>query len=225
MSNPNYVKQGEITTHKILAWLYEYKYSTSAILEKVAELSTPGIYYTLSKMKKKGLLVSSKPSPPMKIVWGITWEGICELGEIEEARKYEPSKFNELTATHHYNLQSLALLFNQKGYKLIPLKKTNVGSSEKIPDGYIINNDQKIAIELERTIKTKSRYKNIWGGYINDIRKGHYSSVKYYLPNKRSQTLPKIFNSIKTIVINGQQAEFTQDLRDFFSFTDISDKI
>jgi hypothetical protein len=225
MANPELIKKGKETTDKLLNWLYIFKYSKSVILQQITGLTPAGIGSALKNLEKRGLVISLKPNPPLKTVWGITWDGICEIGELDEYQKFEPSKFNELTATHHYNLQSLKLLLEKKGLNLIPIKRASIGASEKAPDAIVKNDDKVIAIELERTVKSKSRYKAIWGGYVQDIRAGKYSSTQYFLPNKRTQNLPKIFEQMQTVIIQGKSVEFNETLKQYFKFTDISDKI
>jgi hypothetical protein len=225
MASTRLVEKGKETTTKILEWLYLFKYSKCSILQDITGLSRSGIGDALKKLEKRGLLKSLKPTPPLKTVWGITWDGICHIGKTEESHKFEPSKFNELTAIHHYNIQQLKIILSRKGYNLIPLKRDSVGSSEKTPDGIIKKENTTIAIELERTVKTKSRYKNIWGGYIKDIRNGKYHQIQYFMPNQRTQNLPKIFNMTETIIIDNKSLRFTDELKSFFRFTDISDKV
>lgn len=225
MSSPILLKKRKETTEKILNWLYEFKYSKVSILQKVTGLSRAGLGEALKKLKHRGLLNSLKPNPPLKTVWGITWDGICEIGKLDEYQKFEPSKFNELTATHHYNLQELKLLLMKKNIILKPIKKSSIGKTEKTPDGLIEHEGKIIAIELERTVKTKQRYKAIWGGYIQDIRVGRYNAVQYFLPNTRTQNLPKIFDQTKNIIIDKKAVEFTPELKQKFKFSDISGKI
>lgn len=225
MANPLLIKKGKETNEKILKWLYEFKYSKAVILQKITGLTRAGIGESLRKLEHRGLVQSLKPNPPLKTVWGITWDGICEIGELDENQKFEPSKFNEITAIHHYNLQELKLLLATKNLNLVPVKRSSVGATEKTPDGIVKKDDKIIAIELERTVKTKNRYKAIWGGYIEDIRKGKYTNVQYFLPNTRTQNLLKIFEQTQTIIINKQSVPFTESLKQYFKFSDISEKI
>lgn len=226
MANPQLIKKRKETTEKILKWLYEFKYSKVSILQDITGLSRAGIGEALKKLEHRGLVVSLKPTPPLKTVWGITWDGICQIGELDEYQKFEPSKFNELTAIHHYNLQELKILLKEKNLDLKTIKRTAIAATEKTPDGLIETPDGKIiAVELERTVKSKQRYKAIWGGYIQDIRAGKYSGVQYFLSNKRTQNLPKIFDQMQTILMDKKTVEFTPELRKRFKFTDISEKV
>ncbi len=104
-------------------------------------------------------------------------------------------------------------------------KRAHIGIAHKTPDGIIKRDNQIIAIELERTVKTKQRYQKIWGNYIQEIRNGRYNAVQYFLPNNRTQNIPKIFDQTKTIIINKKSVSFTPELRQVFKFTDISNKI
>ena len=225
MANPNLLKKKQETTKKILNWLYEFKYSKISILQKVTGLTRPGLGEALKKLKNDGLVNQLKPSLPLKTVWGITWDGICEIGHTDENRRFESSKFNELTAIHHYNLQELKLLLLEKGVTMTATKRAHIGTTHKTPDGIIKRDNQIIAIELERTVKTKQRYQIIWGNYIEEIRNGRYSAVQYFLPNNRTQNIPKIFDQTKTIIISKKSVSFTPELRQVFKFTDISSKI
>ncbi|MCF6808547.1 hypothetical protein L3V79_09115 [Thiotrichales bacterium 19S9-12] len=225
MANPNLIKKQKETTNKILNWLYEFKFSNVAILRKYTGLQTPGVIKALKKLEEKGLVLRFIPNQPLNTVWGITWNGISELEKLDENQKFEPSKFNELTAIHHYNLQELKLLLLEKGVEMKATKKITLGKVGKVPDAIININNKTIAVELERTIKSKQRYRALWGDYIKDIRDGKYTAVQYFLSNKRTKNLMNVFQKTGSILVNKQSVKFTGELKQKFKFTDISGKL
>ena len=125
--------------------------------------------------------------------------------EIPELR--EISKVNAVTIYHDLKLQQIRMKLEdecytgfQSSWQLTKILRKRKEKAPKIPDYTCINpQGDKIAIEYERTIKTKKRYQEIIGQYMDIKERGIIKKVVYYTDHGFAERLKKLFAEIKFI--------------------------
>lgn len=96
----------------------------------------------------------------------------------------------------------------------------NQYSSKHRPDGLITLPDgRQIAIETERSIKTKARYQSIMTSHLTARTNRHWFYVFYVTPDEtKKRALQVIFNSITHVISNNQHVPVEAKHRDVFRF-------
>lgn len=216
---------------KVLGFLRQETYSSPANIQKVMGVTTPhAARKTLKQYEAEGLVRRSEFSfeGARIYLWGITPHGIAlSFGESEDYEEYphfDPSRLSLTTVPHHLDTQRIRLELEGKDWTSWQtcdrgefLRRTKAAHR---PDGIITSpTSEMIAIEVERTIKTKKRYQQIITAHLKDIKAGHWKEVYYFLPsNTLRQALSRIFASISYVVINGQRVQLEERHKAVFKF-------
>ncbi len=151
---------------------------------------------------------------------------MLENEEIPELR--EISKVNAATIYHDLKLQQIRFKLEAQGYhsfqsswQLTKILRKRQEKVPKIPD-YTCMNPQgdKIAIEYERTIKTKKRYQEIIGQYMDIKERGIIKQVIYYTDSGFADKLKQLFQNVEFIYRKSRTEKcLTEQLR-YFSFVE-----
>ncbi len=81
----------------------------------------------------------------------------------------------------------------------------------KRPDGLIIKPGSTIAIEAERTVKSKYRYQQVIIHYLKMIKKGEFEKIWYVMPNEKTKhAVEQAMKSIEslTVISNGEKRSY-----------------
>jgi len=71
-----------------------------------------------------------------------------------------------------------------------------------------------IAIELERSIKTKKRYEVVFSIYLQSIKRGEYDLIHYVCPDPEfAARLKRMFQLIESVPVSGQRVKITDKHR------------
>ena len=86
---------------------------------------------------------------------------------------------------------------------------------KKRPDAVATNTeDQRIAVEVERHVKTMKRYESIFADYLQAIKRGDYHAVHYVCPDVRlAMALQRLFNLIQAVPLLGQRVPISDKHR------------
>lgn len=94
----------------------------------------------------------------------------------------------------------------------------------KLPDAAATDSaGHRIAVEIERSIKTPKRYAEIIVAYLLEIKSGRYTEVHYVSPPGTEKLVRGTFDRIASVKLNGEIVKLEQKHRDrfkFFSFDD-----
>jgi len=123
-------------------------------------------------------------------------------------------------------LQQIRLKLEAEGYtkfqsswQLTKILRKRQEKVPKIPDYTCINpQGDKIAIEYERTIKTKKRYQEIIGQYLDIKERGIIKQVVYYTDNGFADKLKQLFQSIEFVYRKGRTDKMIIHYLKYFSF-------
>ena len=111
---------------------------------------------------------------------------------------------------HHLDLQQARYQAEALGWKnWLPGNQLPKGIAKR-PDAIAKDSLQldTIAIELERTIKTKKRYEVIFSTYLQAIKRGDYASVHYVCPDPEfAKRLKRMFQLINSVPVSGQRVK------------------
>jgi len=199
-----------------LRFLRDEKWSNARNLAFVIGVTYTAAYKTLRKLENRGFIRSCYiPELKMKI-WGITQMGLLyswnDTEDIQSRPVFEASKIKPVMMQHHLDLQVARFHAETEGWSnWVPGNLLPKGI-QKRPDAVVQSSvDKKIvAIELERTIKTKKRYEAIFSIYLQAIKRGDYHSVHYLCPDQEfARRLRRMFSLINSIPIAGQRVKIS----------------
>ncbi|MFC4891576.1 TriL protein [Pseudofrancisella aestuarii] len=215
------IEQGQIRVMLALDFLADELYTNRQILKEVTGItSSQGIGGFIKRLEKLGfareinLPSVEEPNKTYKII-GINSQGMAEVNYIDR-RGFEISKLKHSQLLHKFLCQQIHLQAVKQNHKYISGRWLTDewfgGKNIKRPDAIIITQDnQKIAIEAERTIKSKYRYQQIIVQYLKIIKTGQISKVRYVMPDQaKAQMVEKAIKSIKSVTVstNGQKRLF-----------------
>lgn len=212
----------------LLSWLVDFTWTTPAIAGKVMGLSTrAGINKTLNQFESVGLIKSSSlqlgNSKNFRVV-GITPNGLLWCDSESNAFTkpcFDAGRVALSTINHRLDIQRCRLKASNHN-KLTWLAENNMPKDLSYrPDAIIQSESRIVALELERTAKTRKRYQQIIVQHLRQIKQGHYSQVHYVSTiDGFSERLQRLFFSISTVNFKGQHVFFTDDLKNRFEFYD-----
>ena len=145
-------------------------------------------------------------------------EALPELREV--------AKVGAATIYHDLKLQQIRFKLEAQGYHSFQsswhLTRTLRKRGEKppkIPDYTCINPDgNKVAIEYERTIKTKKRYQEIIGQYMDIKERGIIKQVIYFTDEGFAEKLRQLFAGVGFIYRTGRTEKCTPEQLSYFRF-------
>jgi DNA-binding Lrp family transcriptional regulator len=227
----NYQERKQRTADKqqrLLALLRDETWTSAPMIAQWLNLSLSAAYKTIASLEKKKLIKSFYVDDLKFKIWGITADGLLmswQADEVMENRPYfQPSKIKPVMIQHHLDLQQARINAEKAGatnWVLGSLLPKNVG---KRPDAITtLNNGDIIAIELERTVKTKKRYEVIFSHYLQEIKRGSYHQVHYVCPNNQfAARLARLFQLIESVPVAGERVRINDKHRDKFQVFGLS---
>lgn len=214
----------------LLMFLKEETYSDFSTLKFLFNLKHRSVLYNLlSKVTDMGLIqkyVFESRGGDISL-WGITNDGLSIVVKPEDAifpPRFEPTKLKAWMLDHHLDNQTARLALEQQGAtEWINGDRNNFLNQFNVkhrPDGLItLPNGQRVAIETERSLKTKARYQQIMTSHLLARTNELWFSVYYVLPDvQKKLSLMKIFESIKFVIINSKPIEIEARHRNVFQF-------
>ncbi len=187
------------------------------------------LYTLLNKVVKMGLvqkhvmdLVTHKIT-----LWGITNDGLAIVLVPEDKQlpqRFEPWRLSGWSLDHHLNNQAVRLALEKMGARnWIHGDRSTYRTQFNVrhrPDGLISLPDGRlIAIETERNLKTKARYKSIMTSHLQARTDKLWFYVFYIMPDvAKKNAIQTIFNSITHVTTRNQHVLLEQKHRDVFRF-------
>ena len=93
---------------------------------------------------------------------------------------------------------------------------------KKIPDAIATSPaGMRVAIEIERHIKTPKRYEEIISAHLQSISKKLWREVHYLTPDGLATRVAKAFENVKSVPVNGDRVQLEQIHRDRFRFYEL----
>lgn len=207
------VKRSEDKTRNILTFLRDETWSSADVLAKLLGLSKTGIYKTLLQLEKKGYVRSCEIEELNRKLYGITSQGLLfawdEYEEMQDRPYFEPGKIKATAIRHYLDTQLARLNATDRNWtNWIPGHLLPKGIAKR-PDAVATDSSGRtIAIELERTVKSRKRYEAIFATYLQMIKRGDFTYVHYVCPDDGfACRLRKLFQLIQAVPIAGQRIQ------------------
>jgi hypothetical protein len=125
---------------------------------------------------------------------------------------------------HHIDTQRARLQAEAAGWAWKAGKLLYNTGLLKVPDAIATSpTGERIAIEIERTIKTPLRYQQIIPQALRDIKSGRYDRVQYISPQNRADAVERALRRVKSVKVGGELAKLTEQHWARFSFSNLSD--
>lgn len=215
----------------ILSFLLAEGYSTAKILAQLLKMTPNGVQRILRKMEANELIKAHTVdfelgSWNLKI-WGLTPTGaLLATPENEKVNFFEVGRVKPITMTHSLALQRVKVLalsqrWSEWESSSKMLQNANLSRSTwlQVPDAVAISpKGRKIAIELERTVKTPKRYVEILANYAEMLSSDVIAEVIYICPENIAKRLERLFHRIEKIIFRGKAIPVPEGLLKRFYF-------
>ncbi len=213
--------RAEEKRRQILRLLRDEIWTTTDVVALLLCVGYAGAHNALKIMQKQGLTSSAEVFIPGKrgamrtVLHGITAQGLAyawDLDEEPESRTpWEPSKTNPLFVPHQIDTQKVRIKAEQHGWRgWKPARSLMRLGLPKLPDAEAASLDgERIAIEIEREIKTDKRYQAVIGAYVVQMKKDQrWQRVDYLCPDENfAARLARIFGRLQQIRLEGKQGQ------------------
>lgn len=195
-----------------------------ASLEMVC--STTSAERTFAGLVRDGALKSEVhfvQSRKLKI-YGITSHGLALAGEFDNPA-FELGRINSGFILHHLQTQQARINAEATGWTgWKPGKVLHGLGLKKVPDALVISpTGRRVAIELERHIKSQKRVAEIISAHLQAITQKHWDEVHYLTSPELVLPLQKVFQKIETIPVMGERHKLEEKHRARFQFVALSD--
>lgn len=222
----------------LLSFLKEETFSDFQTLKKVVGYKgkhNHAMYNLLNKAVALGLL--SKHEYPVltgkKALWGITMPGLARVVNADDPvfpAYFEPGKLRHWTLDHRLLNQRVRLALEEKGGTgwLNGDRGTFMARYPDVrhrPDGIItLSSGAIVAVETERSLKTRARYINIINSHLAASDTGRWHYAMYVMPDDKTRvSLGRLFDSIRTVMRNSVPVPFDAKNREMFLFRTIAE--
>lgn len=205
----NFLASGEVWTSTQLA-------------ADLLQVSRPVALNTLAALGKERAIVSESHmiAGRTQKIWGITAHGLA-LAEVAGAvPAFQLGRTNPSHIPHHLQTQDARIAAESSGWTgWVPGKLLYNRELRKVPDAAATSpTGKRVAIEIERYIKSPKRYSDIIAAYLRDIKDGYFDEVHYLAPSGLHVPLEKVFRGIKTFSFAGEQVQVDERHQNRFKF-------
>ncbi|MDV1106697.1 MobC family replication-relaxation protein [Klebsiella grimontii] len=222
----------------LLSFLKEETFSDFLTLKKVVGYKgrhNHAMYNLLNKAVALGFL--SKHEYPVltgkKALWGITMPGLARVVNADDPvfpAYFEPGKLRHRTLEHRLLNQRVRLALEEKGGTgwLNGDRGAFIARYPGVrhrPDGIItLSSGAIIAVETERSLKTRARYITIINSHLAASDAGCWHYAMYVMPDDKTRvSLGRLFDSIRTVMRNSVPVPFDAKNREMFLFRTIAE--
>ena len=222
----------------LLSFLKEETFSDFLTLKKVVGYKgrhNHAMYNLLNKAVALGFL--SKHEYPVltgkKALWGITMPGLARVVNADDPvfpADFEPGKLRHRTLEHRLLNQRVRLALEEKGGTgwLNGDRGAFIARYPGVrhrPDGIItLSSGAIIAVETERSLKTRARYITIINSHLAASDAGCWHYAMYVMPDDKTRvSLGRLFDSIRTVMRNSVPVPFDAKNREMFLFRTIAE--
>jgi hypothetical protein len=190
----------------ILRLLRDEIYTTREVVQELLGVAPTPAKMTLAAMARDGLLRMEKVECPngwKPFLWGITADGQAmafDPGESPSERVFEPGRVGLTVVRHTITIQLARIRAERAGW-------TNWQAGDRLakwekdqgrPDAIATTpTGERIAVEVELTMKTTKRYEGVLWDRLRQIRAGTFDKVCWITTDKdRAGRLETIIKSI-----------------------------
>lgn len=211
---------------RVLDFLASGEVFTSArIVVALVNIGLRNSQRLLTSMMRDGLVAVEKIDVLGGSVYGITPRGIALSLVDDPGPHFESGRVGALHIHHHLDCQTARLAAEAVGWReWVPDRRLAARGLRKIPDAIsTAPGGAKVAVEIERTIKTPKRYSDIIVAHLQQIKASYYSHVIYVSPRGESHAVQRALKRVETVRVNGESVRLTDAHFARFLFVDLSD--
>ncbi len=201
---------------RVLRYLRQEVWSTQELLQRVMGLrSRQAAHATLCQMERESLVRRHLIATPLRrlTLWGITAHGQAFAFDPQTERPleavFEPAKLGLQNLEHALMVQEVRLRLEGKGWHdwINGDRLPALDNGDKRPDALVIDSDgRRVAIEVERTMKTLKRYRVVLLACLKAIRSGKYDRVMWVCPSQEmAERLKAVILSIEWVPLDGKK--------------------
>jgi hypothetical protein len=253
---PRYATRDELEARieqkrdRVLRWLADEQFTTAKVLEQVLELQWNAVRKTVASMVRDNLV------DLQEVHWNdfklrlivLTAHGAALVDPQSES--YQQGRVASSSIAHSIDVQRARLLFEKAGWSAWTSERrlreeaarevragVRVGDRAwpKVPDAVGTSaKGHRVAVEMERTIKTSKTYELIAGQYAAMFDRGVVNQVQYVVTSRKVRDALKAkFAALQTVAVpigekqNGATAferrTFDEDDRVRFHFSAMED--
>lgn len=168
-----------------------------------------------------------------KSLWGITMQGLAMVVSANDRvfpAYFEPGKLKHSTLEHRLLNQRVRIALEEKGGTgwLNGDRREFMSRYPGVrhrPDGIItLSSGAIVAVETERTMKTRARYISIINSHLAASDAGCWHYAMYVMPDdKTKESLLRLFDSIRTVMRYSVPVLFDAKNREMFLFRTIDE--
>lgn len=229
-------QRSEAKRRAVLRFLRSEVWSNGVVLQAVMGINTrQQTHRVLTKLEADGFirrhLMDIEGSRGITL-WGITTHGQAfawdEDEDIGDMPIFEPSRVALTTLPHHLDAQLARVQAEAQGWSnwIICDRGTAFKDipSDHRPDAIVTRPDGvTVAVEVERTIKTRKRYQQILSSHLKAMSGKHWAKVYYVCPGEIASRLERVIRSISHINVNGTQVALEEKYLARFEFVSLED--
>jgi hypothetical protein len=161
---------------------------------------------TQKTLKSEILLVPDDAGQPrVTKIYGITQTGLAVVDADPAFPVFEIGRTSPLWVPHHRRCQLSRIAAEKGGWTGWTSERTLRDGNvrlKKIPDAIATSpSGLKVAIEIERSVKTIKTYEKIQWLYLSELKNGKVDRVVYICPTKIAPAIQKIFRNLSKRVI------------------------
>lgn len=190
------IARAEEKRRLLLRFLRDEIYTSMAVAALVMGCGPRAAEQTVKSMERHALVrrhrVKILETLPATPIIGITHHGQSmtfypDQGELPMARVFEPSKYSLVGLQHHLDLQRTRVSLH--GTDLVhgwnPGELLVVQKGQQRPDAVVdLSNGDRVAIEVERSLKSAKRYRAIASGHFGAFLSRSWDGVVYVCPDQ-----------------------------------------
>ncbi|EMG5701517.1 replication-relaxation family protein [Salmonella enterica] len=201
-------RRAQLNQSRILNFLAEEGFSTASLLATLLQFKqTRSVYKIIERLEDKKL-IRHKKIEGIERLYTLTPLGHSLVeGDCENYRSISLHNIKPLSLPHKFAIQECKIAMLNNGVEWNDIKG-KIKKHKARPDGmiwYQFDDEElrPIAIEVELTVKTKKRYKDILSTYFNPYNHGSkYDAVLYIVPNETMRN--RLINLFDDISANGK---------------------
>ncbi|VDY06741.1 conserved protein of unknown function (plasmid) [Thiomonas sp. Bio17B3] len=201
-------------------------WTTSPILQELLGLSARRVHSLAQRMERDGLLKSAKIEGfgRLENAFGITSTGIAFAKDAApDCPRFESLPSPPFMA-HHLDTQRARLQAEAAGWTWEPGKLLYNKGWHKVPDALATSpGGERVAVEIERTIKTPLRYQQIIPQALRDVKAERYSRIVYISPQGRADAVSRALHRVTVVKVAGDSVKLTDAHWARFSFSNLAD--
>lgn len=214
----------------ILNFLRCEGFSTRKLLGERLGVTRTSISRSLQRLKTRGLLLevnrSHEDDHRSPALWGLTPTGAFEATDDGEYTHFDLNRVSEITLRHDLDVQRARIKAIHLGWiewlggrELRRKAVTERSTWLQVPDAFGVSpRGRKVALEIERRVKTPKRYEGIFSQYCQMLVDGTVQEVVYICPKRICPRLERLFLKIETMSVDGKIRPIHDSFRKRFHF-------